>query len=89
MSALTFSDLLTAGVHFGHLTYRCNPKMFPYIYAEQNNVHIIDLLQTSRFLAKATSFVSDHLVRWNLRLPLFRNEFDCRRGMPSGRHHKE
>jgi small subunit ribosomal protein S2 len=33
--------------------------MFPYIYAEQNNVHIIDLLQTSRFLAKARSFVSE------------------------------
>ena len=58
MSALTFPDFLVAGSHYGHPTYRCNPKMFPYIYAEQNGVHIIDLVQTSQLLKKACSFAS-------------------------------
>ena len=39
----TIRDLLEAGVHFGHRTYRWNPKMGPFIYGSRNGVHIIDL----------------------------------------------
>jgi small subunit ribosomal protein S2 len=38
--------LLETGVHFGHRTQKWNPKMRPYIFAERNGIHIIDLQQT-------------------------------------------
>ena len=50
-------QLLKAGVHFGHKTYRWNPKMFPYIYTECNGIHIIDLVQTAQLLKKANLFL--------------------------------
>ena len=50
-------QLLKAGVHFGHKTYRWNPKMFPYIYTERNGIHILDLVQTAQCLKKATLFL--------------------------------
>ncbi len=40
------TDLLDAGVHFGHQTRRWNPKMRPYIFGERNGIHIIDLRKT-------------------------------------------
>lgn len=42
----TIRELLEAGVHFGHRTYRWNPKMAPFIYGSRNGVHIIDLQKT-------------------------------------------
>ena len=57
MTAVTLSELLDAGVHFGHQASRWNPKMFPYIYAEQNGIHVIDLIQTSRLLTYAHDYV--------------------------------
>ena len=39
-------QLLEAGVHFGHLKKKWNPKMLPYIFAEKNGIHIIDLQKT-------------------------------------------
>ncbi len=39
-------QLLEAGVHFGHLKKKWNPKMLPYIFAEKNGIHIIDLHKT-------------------------------------------
>ncbi len=39
-------QLLEAGVHFGHLKKKWNPKMLPYIFAEKNGIHIIDLNKT-------------------------------------------
>jgi small subunit ribosomal protein S2 len=41
-----YKDLLDAGVHFGHLTRKWNPKMAPYIFMEKNGIHIIDLNKT-------------------------------------------
>src|SRR5260370_14996256 len=38
-------QLLEAGVHFGHQTRRCNPKMAPFIFMDRNGIHIIDLQQ--------------------------------------------
>lgn len=47
MSARTsFNDLLETGAHFGHLKSKWNPAMAPYIYAEKNGIHIIDLNKT-------------------------------------------
>jgi small subunit ribosomal protein S2 len=39
-------QLLEAGVHFGHLRKKWNPKMLPYIFAEKKGIHIIDLNKT-------------------------------------------
>jgi len=57
MSDITLSQLLEAGVHFGHKAYRWNPKMFPYIYSEVNNIHILDLVQSATLLKEANSYV--------------------------------
>ncbi|HPK30035.1 MAG TPA: 30S ribosomal protein S2 [Bacteroidales bacterium] len=46
MSRTNFQDLLDAGVHFGHLKRKWNPKMAPYIFMEKNGIHIIDLHKT-------------------------------------------
>ena len=40
------SELIKAGVHFGHLTRKWNPNMSPYIYMERNGIHIINLYKT-------------------------------------------
>lgn len=42
----TFNALLESGAHFGHLKRKWNPAMAPYIYAEKNGIHIIDLNKT-------------------------------------------
>lgn len=46
MSRTSYQDLLEAGVHFGHLKRKWNPKMAPYIFMEKNGIHIIDLNKT-------------------------------------------
>jgi len=57
MSVVTLPQLLEAGVHFGHKASRWNPKMRPYIFAERNGIHIIDLVQTARYLNEAYEYV--------------------------------
>lgn len=59
MSDISLSQLLEAGVHFGHKAHRWNPKMFPYIYSEVNNIHILDLIQSATLLKAANNFVED------------------------------
>ncbi len=39
-------ELLKAGVHFGHMKKKWNPKMQPYIFMERKGIHIIDLNRT-------------------------------------------
>lgn len=46
MSRTSFNELLEAGAHFGHLKRKWNPAMAPYIFAEKNGIHIIDLNKT-------------------------------------------
>ena len=58
MADINLAQLLEAGVHFGHKASRWNPKMFPYIYTERNNIHILDLVQTAQLLNRANSYVS-------------------------------
>lgn len=57
MTSVTLGQLLDAGVHFGHQSSRWNPKMFPYIYTEQNGIHVIDIVQTARLLTHAAKYV--------------------------------
>ena len=57
MADITLAQLLEAGVHFGHKAYRWNPKMFPYIYMERNNIHILDLVQSAQLLKEASNYV--------------------------------
>ena len=46
MATTNYKQLLDAGVHFGHLTRKWDPKMAPYIFMEKNGIHIIDLNKT-------------------------------------------
>jgi small subunit ribosomal protein S2 len=56
-------QLLEAGVHFGHQTRRWNPKMRPFIFAERNGIHIIDLAQTVQRLDVALDAVRETVAR--------------------------
>ena len=58
MAIVNLAQLLDAGVHFGHKANRWNPKMFPYIYAERDGIHILDLVQTAKLLDQACIFVN-------------------------------
>ena len=60
MSNVSLSELLDAGVHFGHKAYRWNPKMFPYIYSEVNNIHILDLVQSATLLKEASNYLKSN-----------------------------
>jgi small subunit ribosomal protein S2 len=53
------TELLEAGVHYGHQTKRWNPKMRDYILEEKNSIYIIDLSITVEQLTKAASFLGD------------------------------
>ena len=63
MPSVSMRQLLEAGVHFGHQTRRWNPKMRPFIFAERNGTHIIDLEQTSARLTVALDFVRETVAR--------------------------
>ena len=63
MIALSVNDLLEAGVHFGHQTYRWNPKMSPYIYGPHNGIHIIDVVQTQKKIEAAIGFLRPLLLK--------------------------
>lgn len=56
---VTMSQLLEAGVHFGHQTRRWNPKMRRFIYGERNGIYVIDLKQTLKSIEVAYTFVRD------------------------------
>jgi len=53
MQTPTNKEMLNAGVHFGHLKKKWNPKMQPYIFMEHKGIHIIDLNRTSECLERA------------------------------------
>jgi len=46
LPSVTIKQLLEAGVHLGHKTFRWNPKMSQFIFGSKNSIHIIDLVQT-------------------------------------------
>jgi len=55
MEKPNYKDLLDAGVHFGHLKKKWNPKMAPYIFMEKKGIHIIDLNRTADSMARAAN----------------------------------
>ena len=58
MAIVQVTDLIEAGVHFGHRASRWNPKMRPYIYGKRNLIHIIDLRETVRGLLRAHRYLA-------------------------------
>jgi small subunit ribosomal protein S2 len=61
--SVSMRQLLEAGVHFGHQTRRWNPKMRPFIFAERNGIHIIDLAQTVKRLDLALDAIRETVAR--------------------------
>lgn len=57
MAQVEYKELLDAGVHFGHLTRKWDPRMAPYIFMEKNGIHVIDLNKTLSSLEQAQAFV--------------------------------
>ena len=57
------SELLAAGVHFGHRSFRWNPKLKGYIFGERNGIHIIDLAQTVPMLYSALAAIEATTAR--------------------------
>jgi len=55
MEKPSYKQLLDAGVHFGHMKRKWNPKMAPYIFMEKKGIHIIDLNRTSEHLENAAT----------------------------------
>ncbi len=53
------TELLEAGVHFGHQTKRWNPRMKPFIFEKRNAIYIINLGETVRQLSQATDFLAN------------------------------
>lgn len=59
MANLQYKDLLDAGVHFGHLTRKWDPRMAPYIFMEKNGIHLIDLNKTLACLDTASAAIKN------------------------------
>ena len=57
MAQITMSEMLKAGIHFGHQTRRWNPKMKQYILTQRNGIHIINLFKSLEMIDKAYDFI--------------------------------
>jgi small subunit ribosomal protein S2 len=55
-------EMQKAGLHFGHRTFRVNPKMKPYIFGVRNGLHIIDLAKTKEKLEEALKFIQSLII---------------------------
>lgn len=58
LSLPSVTEMLEAGMHFGHRTYKWHPKMKPFIFEARKGIHIIDLEKTLTQLEKALAFIS-------------------------------
>ena len=58
----SIEEMLQAGMHFGHRTSKWHPKMAPYIFAERNGVHIIDLEKSRELLGKALNVIEETIA---------------------------
>lgn len=63
MTTATLTELLDAGMHFGHQTQKWNPKMKPYIFGAKNGIYILDLRVTSDKLDEAYNIVREYAAR--------------------------
>lgn len=62
-SPISIKDLLEAGAHFGHQTYRWNPKMKRFIFEERNGLYIIDLAKTLQQIREAITIVENVVAK--------------------------
>ena len=62
MEGIPQQQLLEAGVHFGHLKKKWNPKMLPYIFMEHKGIHIIDLNKTNEALIRSAQVMKNIAV---------------------------
>ncbi len=62
MSVISMKQLLEAGCHFGHQTRKWNPKMKKYIYTSRNDIHILNLEDTSKQIDEAYVFIKEKVL---------------------------
>ena len=62
MSVISMKQLLEAGCHFGHQTRKWNPKMKKYIFTDRNDIHIINLEDTSKKIDEAYVFIKEKVL---------------------------
>ena len=53
------TNMVEAGVHFGHQTRKWHPNMKKYILTQKNGIHIINLEETEKCLDKASKFLGE------------------------------
>lgn len=58
MASELVSELIAAGIHYGHRVSRWNPKMKPYIFGKRNTIHLIDIRETVKGLLRAKKFIA-------------------------------
>jgi small subunit ribosomal protein S2 len=63
LPVFTVSELLAAGVHFGHRDFRWNPKLKQYIYGTRNGIHIFDLTKTVPLMYTALAAIEATVAR--------------------------
>lgn len=63
MEQIGLSQMLEAGVHFGHRTRRWNPKMRKFIFTERHGIHIIDLRKTVEMLESAREAIRQRIMK--------------------------
>ncbi len=62
MSVISMKQLLEAGCHFGHQTRKWNPKMKKYIYTDRNDIHILNLEDTSKQIDAAYVYIKEKVM---------------------------
>ena len=62
MSVISMKQLLEAGCHFGHQTRKWNPKMKKYIFTDRNDIHILNLEDTSKQIDAAYMFIKEKVL---------------------------
>jgi small subunit ribosomal protein S2 len=60
---INLEEMAKAGLHFGHRTSKCHPKMKPYLAGVKNTIHIIDLEKTAQKLKEALIFVQEIILQ--------------------------
>lgn len=59
MKEINMTEMLKAGVHFGHKKSKLNPKMKPFVFGLHSGIHIIDLAKTQELLGQALNFIKE------------------------------
>jgi len=60
---VTLKELVDAGVQYGHKSNKWNPKMLPYLYADNDGTHIFDLVMTAAGINRACYYCMEAAAR--------------------------